>query len=646
MSGPVWGPADWGGDPAGDLGAPGAYPYTRGIHATMYTSRLWTMRQYAGFGTAEETNGRFRQLLAAGQSGLSTAFDLPTQMGYDSDHPMARGEVGRVGVAIDTVDDLAVLFRGIPLDRVSTSMTINATAATLLAMYVVVGEEQGVPHTQLTGTVQNDVLKEYVARGTYIYPAEPSLRLIADVFRYVADEGMSFNPISISGYHMREAGATAVQEVAFTLANALEYVRRAVDAGLAVDAFGPRLSFFFAAHNDLFEEAAKFRAARRLWARLVTERFGAGEATARLRFHTQTGGVTLQAQQPLNNVVRVTVQALAAVLGGTQSLHTNGYDEALALPTAESATLALRTQQVLAHESGTARTVDPLAGSYYVEQLTDGIEAEARALIERIDALGGAAHAIERGFYQEAIARSAYEVQRAQERGDLVVVGVNRFTDEAPPPAIDTPDFSQLEARQVERLREQRARRDGARVQAALAGLTTVAGGTAPLMPPILEAVRARATVGEIRTACRCPRAGCSATRSATCGACTARHDAACRMGGARRRRSPRGRLGGGAQVHRGPHPALADARHRRRAGAQHGAARAGAARPAAGNGLRRLDRDRDRRNGAARDRAVPGAGHRGTPGVHRADRGRDRGAPAPRPARLNRPRGAANFLG
>ncbi|MDQ2669291.1 MAG: methylmalonyl-CoA mutase family protein, partial [Gemmatimonadota bacterium] len=334
MSGPAYGPKDWQGDPARDLGEPGRFPFTRGIHPTMYTSRLWTMRQYAGFGTAEETNERFRQLLAAGQSGLSTAFDLPTQMGYDSDHPMARGEVGRVGVAIDTVDDLAVLFRGIPLDRVSTSMTINATAATLLAMYVVVGEEQGVPHTQLTGTIQNDVLKEYVARGTYIYPAEPSLRLIADVFRYVADEGMSFNPISISGYHMREAGATAVQEVAFTLANALEYVRRAIDAGLDVDAFGPRLSFFFAAHNDLFEEAAKFRAARRLWARLVTARFGAGETTARLRFHTQTGGVTLQAQQPLNNVVRVTVQALAAVLGGTQSLHTNGYDEALALPTA------------------------------------------------------------------------------------------------------------------------------------------------------------------------------------------------------------------------------------------------------------------------------------------------------------------------
>ena len=498
MNGPLYGPADWHGNPERDLGAPGAFPYTRGVYPTMYTTRPWTMRQYAGFGTAEETNERFRRLLAAGQSGLSTAFDLPTQMGYDSDHPMARGEVGRVGVAIDTVDDLAVLFRGIPLDAVSTSMTINATAATLLAMYIVVGEEQGVSRAALTGTIQNDVLKEYVARGTYIYPAEPSLRLIADVFRFVADEQMSFNPISISGYHMREAGATAVQEVGFTLANALEYVQRAVDAGLAVDTFGPRLSFFFAAHNDLFEEAAKFRAARRLWARLVTERFGAGEATARLRFHTQTGGVTLQAQQPLNNVVRVTVQALAAVLGGTQSLHTNGYDEALSLPTAESATLALRTQQILGHESGTTRAIDPLGGSWYVEALTDRIETEARKLIEEVDALGGAAKAIERGFYQDTIARSAYDFQQALERGDVVVVGVNRFTDEAPPPAIELPDYSALAARQVARVQEARAQRDGAAAAAALGRLGTVAAGTGPLMPAILDAVRARATVGEI----------------------------------------------------------------------------------------------------------------------------------------------------
>jgi methylmalonyl-CoA mutase, N-terminal domain len=494
----LYSPDDRPAGPAAALGEPGQFPFTRGVYPGMYTQRLWTMRQYAGFGTAAETNERFRRLLAAGQSGLSTAFDLPTQMGFDSDHPMARGEVGRVGVAIDTVDDLADLFRGIPLDRVSTSMTINATAAVLLAMYVVVGEEQGVPRARLTGTVQNDVLKEYVARGTYIYPPGPSLRLIADVFRFVGEEGMSFNPISISGYHMREAGATAVQEVGFTLANALEYVRVAVAAGLDVNAFGPRLSFFFASHNDLFEEAAKFRAARRLWARLVRERFGADDATARLRFHTQTGGVTLQAQQPLNNVVRVTVQALAAVLGGTQSLHTNGYDEALALPTEESATLALRTQQILGYESGVTRAVDPLAGSYYVESLTDRIEAEARTLVEEVDALGGAASAIDKGFLQDAIARSAYEHQKAQEAGELVVVGVNRFTDGSPPPAIEAPDFSALEERQRARLADARARRDGTAVAAALAQLEAAAGGTNPLMPPILDAVRTRATVGEI----------------------------------------------------------------------------------------------------------------------------------------------------
>ncbi|HEX3275886.1 MAG TPA: methylmalonyl-CoA mutase family protein, partial [Gemmatimonadales bacterium] len=421
----------------------------------------------------------------------------------DSDHPMAQGEVGRVGVAIDTVDDLAELFRDIPLDRVSTSMTINATAGILLAMYVVVGEEQGVARARLTGTVQNDVLKEYIARGTYIYPAAPSLRLVADIFRFVSDEAMSFNPISISGYHMREAGATAVQEVGFTLANALEYVRVAIEAGLAVDAFGPRLSFFFASHNNLFEETAKFRAARRLWARLARERFGAGDATARLRFHTQTGGVTLQAQQPLTNVVRVTVQALAAVLGGTQSLHTNGYDEALALPTAESATLALRTQQVLGYESGVAQVVDPLAGSWYVESLTDEIERGARALVEEVDALGGSARAIERGFFQEAIARSAYELQQAQESGAQVVVGLNRFTDDSPPPSIEAPDFSALEGQQRARLAAVRARRDPAAVRATLTTLRSAAAGSAPLMPPIVEAVRARATLGEISDALR-----------------------------------------------------------------------------------------------------------------------------------------------
>jgi len=478
--------------------APGEFPFTRGIHSTMYQGRLWTMRQYAGFGTAEETNRRFRDLLAAGQTGLSTAFDLPTQMGYDSDHPMAVGEVGRVGVAIDSADDLADLFREIPLDRVTTSMTINATAPILLAMYVVVGEEQGVARGRLGGTVQNDILKEYVARGTYIYPADPSLRLVTDVFRFVADEGMNFNPISISGYHMREAGATAVQEVAFTLANALEYVRRALAAGIPLEQFGPRLSFFFAAHNDLFEEAAKFRAARRLWATLMRERFQADDATCRLRFHTQTGGVTLQAQQPLNNVARVTVQALAAVLGGTQSLHTNGYDEALALPSAEATTLALRTQQILGYESGVARAVDPLGGSWYVESLTDRIEAEARALIEQVDGLGGAARAVERGWFQDAIARSAYEQQQAVEAERQVVVGVNRFTDDSPAPIMPGPDYSALAARQRQRLAEVRRKRDGESVRRALAAVDAAARGTASLMPPILEAVRARATLGEI----------------------------------------------------------------------------------------------------------------------------------------------------
>jgi methylmalonyl-CoA mutase, N-terminal domain len=494
----LYGPEDWAGDPDRDLGRPGAFPFTRGPYASMYTNRLWTMRQYAGFGTAQDTNHRFRQLLAAGQMGLSTAFDLPTQMGYDSDHAMAQGEVGRVGVAIDTVDDMKELFREIPLDQVSTSMTINATAAILLAMYVVTGEEQGIPPRQLTGTVQNDVLKEYVARGTYIYPAAPSLRLVSDIVRYVVQEGMSFNPISISGYHMREAGATAVQEVGFTLANALEYVRVCLDAGLEVDSFGPRLSFFFASHNDLLEEAAKFRAARRLWARLARERFNAGDSTARMRFHTQTGGVTLQAQQPLNNVVRVTVQALAAVLGGTQSLHTNGYDEALALPTAESATLALRTQQILGYESGVAGVIDPLAGSYYVESLTDVIEAGARALIQQVDQLGGAARAIEGGFFQEAIAQSAYQLQKAQESGERVVVGVNRFTDDSPPVSISSPNFSALEVQQRARLAETKGRRNATAVEDALAALGRAARGRDPLMPLIIAAVRARATLGEI----------------------------------------------------------------------------------------------------------------------------------------------------
>jgi methylmalonyl-CoA mutase N-terminal domain/subunit len=494
-----YGPADWPGDAARDLGAPGEFPYTRGVHPTMYRGKLWTMRQYAGFGTAEETNARFRRLLAAGQTGLSVAFDLPTQMGYDSDHALADGEVGRAGVAIDTVDDLERLFHDIPLDRVSTSMTINATAAILLAMYVTVAEEHGVPRARLQGTVQNDILKEYVARGTYIYPPEPSLRLVTDVVRFAADAGLSFNPISISGYHIREAGATAVEEVAFTFAHGLEYVRRAVAAGLDVDAFAPRLSFFFAGYTDLFEEVAKFRAARRLWARLMKERFQAGDAAARLRFHTQTGGATLAAQQPLNNVVRVALQALAAVVGGTQSLHTNAYDEALALPSEHSALLALRTQQVLAHETGVPDVVDPFAGSWYVEARTDRIEREARALIERVDALGGAVPAIETGFIQRAIARSAYAEQRRVEAQEKVVVGVNRFQMDEPPPRIAAPDYTALAGTQRRRLRESRARRNGSEVGRTLDAVRGSARrADAPLMPAILDAVRARSTLGEI----------------------------------------------------------------------------------------------------------------------------------------------------
>jgi methylmalonyl-CoA mutase N-terminal domain/subunit len=496
---PVYGPDDWAGDAARDLGDPGAFPFTRGVHPTMYRGKLWTMRQYAGFGTAEETNARFRHLLAAGQTGLSVAFDLPTQMGYDSDHPMAEGEVGRAGVAIDTVDDLERLFHEIPLDRVSTSMTINATAPILLAMYIVVGEEQGAPRGKLQGTLQNDILKEFIARGTYIYPIEPSLRLVTDVLRFVAREGMSFNAISVSGYHMREAGATAVQELAYTFANGLEYVRRAVAAGLDVEQLAPRLSFFFAAFSDLFEEVAKFRAARRLWARLMRQHFAATDAACRLRFHTQTGGSTLTAQQPENNVVRVAIQALAAVLGGTQSLHTNAFDEALALPATQSATLALRTQQILAHETGVPQTVDPVGGSWYVEALTDRIEREARELLDAIEQVGGAAKAVERGLFQEAIAKSAYDEQRAIESGDAVVVGVNRYTDTSETPSISAPDYSALAAAQRQRVGEARRRRDAPLVTRALEALRSGARQPdEPLLPVILEAVRARATVGEI----------------------------------------------------------------------------------------------------------------------------------------------------
>ena len=506
---PVYRPADAPVDYDAELGDPGRFPFTRGVQPTMYRGRLWTMRQYAGFGTAAETNARFGLLLAAGQTGLSTAFDLPTQMGIDSDSPRALGEVGRVGVAIDTVEDMHALLAEIPLDRVSTSMTINATASTLLAMYVVVAEERGIARQRLSGTIQNDILKEYIARGTYVYPPGPSLALITDVFRFCAAEVPNWNPISISGYHIREAGSTAVQELAFTFANTVEYVSRAVAAGLDVDAFAPRLSFFFACHNDLFEEVAKFRAARRIYARLMRERFGANDASARLRFHTQTGGVTLTAQQPLNNVVRVAVQALAAALGGTQSLHTNGYDEALALPTAEAATLALRTQQIVGYESGVASTADPLAGSYYVEHLTSELERRALELMAKVEALGGSAPAIAAGFFQEEIARSAYEFQLRVESGDTVIVGVNKFGDGQAPPVIPAPDFSALERDQVARLAAVKAARDAAAVQAALRALEEAARSYADadaarrpeLMPLIIDAVRARSSVGEISDA-------------------------------------------------------------------------------------------------------------------------------------------------
>ena len=503
---PIFRPADGSVDYARDLADPGTFPFTRGVQPTMYRGRLWTMRQYAGFGTAAETNARFRHLLAAGQTGLSVAFDLPTQMGIDSDSPRAEGEVGRVGVAIDSVDDMHQLLAEIPLDTVSTSMTINATASTLLAMYIVVAEERGVDRAKISGTIQNDILKEYVARGTYIYPPEPSLALVAEVFRFCAAEVPNWNPISISGYHIREAGSTAVQELAFTLSNAMEYVRRAIAAGLPVNEFAPRLSFFFAAHSDLFEEVAKFRAARRIYARLMRDRFGASDASCKLRFHTQTGGVTLQAQQPLNNVVRVAIQAMAAVLGGTNSLHTNGYDEALALPTAQAATLALRTQQVVAYESGAASTADPLAGSYYVEHLTNELERRALDLIAKVDEMGGAAKAIEAGFLEEEIGRSAYDLQMRIESKQVVLVGVNAFTDDSVIPVIPRPDYADLERGQIERVRATRVSRDGGRAKKALAAISAAApaylnGDSAKrqaLMPLIVDAVRVRSTVGEI----------------------------------------------------------------------------------------------------------------------------------------------------
>jgi methylmalonyl-CoA mutase, N-terminal domain len=498
---PVYGPDALGEGVEVRIGEPGAFPFTRGVHATMYRGRLWTMRQYAGFGTAEATNERYHYLLSRGQTGLSVAFDLPTQMGYDSDHPMAAGEVGRSGVAIDGLDDMRLLFRGIDLGRVSTSMTINATGAILLALYIAVADETGVPRNRLSGTIQNDILKEYIARGTYIYPVEPSLRLISDTLAFCAAEVPKWNPISISGYHIREAGATAPQEIAFTFANGLEYVERAIAAGISLEDFAPRLSFFFAAHNDFFEEVAKFRAARRLWASLMRERFGASDAAARLRFHTQTGGSTLTAQQPLNNVVRVTTQALSAVLGGTQSLHTNGFDEALALPTEEAARLALRTQQILAHESGVSRTVDPLAGSWFVESLTDEVEAEARRLLGEISERGGAAGAVE--WMQDEIHREAYRFQLEIESGERIVVGVNQFREDEPPPRIDETDYSALEVAQRARVAGARAQRDAGAARAALSALSGAARGDENLMPFLLHAVKGGATLGEISDALR-----------------------------------------------------------------------------------------------------------------------------------------------
>jgi methylmalonyl-CoA mutase N-terminal domain/subunit len=495
----VYGPEDQTVDVARDLGAPGQFPFTRGIYPSMYRGRLWTMRQYAGYATAEESNRRYRYLLDQGQTGLSIAFDLPTQMGYDSDHPLAEPEVGRVGVAIDSLADMEVLLDGIPLDRVSTSMTINATAAILLAMYVAVAERQGVPMDRVDGTTQNDILKEYIARGTYIYPPRPSLRLVTDTMAFCAQHLPRWNPVSISGYHMREAGATAVQEVGFTLANGLTYLQAAVDAGLDVDRVAPSLSFFFAAQMQVLEEVAKYRAARRLWARLVAERFRPKDPRASmLRFHTQTAGVALTAQQPDNNVVRVTLQALAAVLGGTQSLHTNARDEALALPTEAAALLALRTQQIIAHESGVPATVDPLAGSYLIEHLTDEIERRARELIERVEAAGGQLRAIETGLVQREIAESAFQEAQAIERGDQTVVGVNRFQSDSPVRVETLRLDPRLQARQKARLEQVRAQRDRDAVGRALDHLGEAARGTDNLLPPILDAVQAYATIGEI----------------------------------------------------------------------------------------------------------------------------------------------------
>jgi len=498
-------PADVAGmDPVTDLGAPGQYPFTRHVQATGFRGRLWTMRQYAGFGTAEESNARYRYLLEQGQTGLSVAFDLPTQIGMDPDHEMAMGEVGKVGVSICSIRDMRTLFKDIPLDKVSTSMTINGPASVLLALYLAVAEEQGASWQQVSGTIQNDILKEYMARGTYIYPPRPSIRLITNIFQFCAESVPNWNTISISGYHIREAGCTAAQEIAFTLADGIAYVEAALQSGLKLEDFAPRLSFFFNAHNQFFEEIAKFRAARRMWARIIKERFGSDDPKSQmLRFHTQTAGSTLTAQQPDNNIVRTTVQAMAAVLGGTQSLHTNSRDEALALPTETSARIALRTQQILAFESRIADTVDPFAGSYLIESLTDELEEKALALIKRVDEAGGMVSAIEKGLPQREIQNAAYDFQKGVERNENVVVGVNKFTiqNEAKPDLLRVDEA--LGARRRTQVAQYRAERDNGAVRASLEALTAAAKGTDNLMPKILAAVKAEATVGEVCDAMR-----------------------------------------------------------------------------------------------------------------------------------------------
>ena len=495
----VYTPQETSFDESQDLGLPGQFPFTRGVQPTMYRGRLWTMRQYAGFGTAEETNKRFKYLLQKGQTGLSVAFDLPTQMGYDSDHSMAQGEVGRVGVAIDTVEDMELLLDGIPLDKVSTSMTINATASILLAFYLCVADKQGVSWNKIRGTIQNDILKEYIARGTYIYPVNPSLRIITDLFRFCQSKVPNWNAISVSGYHMREAGCTAVQEVAFTLLDGLTYIDAAIKVGLDVDEIAPQISFFFCCHNDFLEEIAKFRAARRLWARLVKERFKATkDESCKLRFHTQTAGCSLMAQQPKNNIVRVTIQALAAVLGGTQSLHTNSFDEALALPTEESAQIALRTQHIIGFESGVANTIDPCAGSYAIESLTNKIEEESKALMAKVESMGGMLKAIEKGFVQKEIQNSAYQYQKDVESKEEIIVGVNDFVlerEEAEPLQKINP---QSEIKKRELLAAFRAKRDTSKTNKVLSSLSEAAQGTENLIPFIYEAVKNQATLGEI----------------------------------------------------------------------------------------------------------------------------------------------------